>query len=306
MSELVDYYANLQVSPDAEPEVIEKAYKALMLKYHPDRGGDEEKTKNITAAYYVLKDESRRREYDQARLARKSDQESGPAWTRPEDIPQEVLDEIIFQHWKRGAARSASRAVGTAAAVAGRTAKVAGAVAEEVWESREAVGRKAGGFVIGGLGLAFLVLAGSGLAMLWLFVLPVYLWNGEGWGCLPTLLLTWGLPFAIFVIYLISDGRQTQRQQPNSEHVHERQRQRQRDEADSELAAWQFVSPDADLYAALGVHPKALRAELEAGHREARESGSGGNWTEMVDEAYDILSDPVRRRRYDAWREGSR
>ena len=30
------YYDWLEVSPKASPEVIEKAYKALVKKYHPD------------------------------------------------------------------------------------------------------------------------------------------------------------------------------------------------------------------------------------------------------------------------------
>ncbi len=36
-SGLASYYETLQVSPDAEPEVIAAAYKALARKYHPDR-----------------------------------------------------------------------------------------------------------------------------------------------------------------------------------------------------------------------------------------------------------------------------
>jgi DnaJ-class molecular chaperone len=36
-----DYYAVLQVHPDADREVIEAAYRQLMRKYHPDiAGGD--------------------------------------------------------------------------------------------------------------------------------------------------------------------------------------------------------------------------------------------------------------------------
>lgn len=32
-----NYYEILQVTADAEPEVIEAAYKRLAFKYHPDR-----------------------------------------------------------------------------------------------------------------------------------------------------------------------------------------------------------------------------------------------------------------------------
>lgn len=66
----VDHYATLQVSRHAEGEVIDRAYRALSLKYHPDvvderqRPGATEKMKRINAAYAVLSDPARRRAYD--------------------------------------------------------------------------------------------------------------------------------------------------------------------------------------------------------------------------------------------------
>ncbi|TLM65927.1 MAG: hypothetical protein FDZ70_10710, partial [Actinobacteria bacterium] len=38
--EIMDHYRTLQVTRDAEPEVIERAYRALSLKYHPDTARD--------------------------------------------------------------------------------------------------------------------------------------------------------------------------------------------------------------------------------------------------------------------------
>lgn len=66
----MDYYRILQVSRDAEPEVIERAYKALALKYHPDRvlpGMRDEATRrmqDINEAYRVLSDPASRRRFD--------------------------------------------------------------------------------------------------------------------------------------------------------------------------------------------------------------------------------------------------
>lgn len=66
-----DHYRTLQVTRDAEPEVIERAYKALALKYHPDRGrsgGPADTTRRmqrINEAYAVLRDPVRRRRYDE-------------------------------------------------------------------------------------------------------------------------------------------------------------------------------------------------------------------------------------------------
>ncbi|MBN1504482.1 MAG: molecular chaperone DnaJ [Candidatus Eisenbacteria bacterium] len=63
-----DYYEILGLSRDASVEEVKKAYRALALKYHPDRNpGDEsaeEKFKEATEAYEVLRDEEKRATYD--------------------------------------------------------------------------------------------------------------------------------------------------------------------------------------------------------------------------------------------------
>lgn len=66
-----DYYAALGVPKDAAQPDIKKAYRKLARKYHPDANkGDakaEEKFKEISEAYDVLSDVSKRKEYDEAR-----------------------------------------------------------------------------------------------------------------------------------------------------------------------------------------------------------------------------------------------
>ncbi len=62
------YYDVLGVGASATEDEIKKAYRALALKYHPDRNpGDkeaEEKFKEAAEAYDVLRDEGRRANYD--------------------------------------------------------------------------------------------------------------------------------------------------------------------------------------------------------------------------------------------------
>lgn len=67
--EYKDYYKTLGVAKAATQEDISKAYKKQAKKYHPDlnpgNNDAEEKFKDITEAYEVLKDEEKRRLYDQ-------------------------------------------------------------------------------------------------------------------------------------------------------------------------------------------------------------------------------------------------
>ncbi len=82
----MDHYRTLQVSRDAEPEVIEKAYKALSLKYHPDRvpAGDRgratKRMQRINEAYRVLSDRTARERYDRTLAA--EDRGGGSGWER--------------------------------------------------------------------------------------------------------------------------------------------------------------------------------------------------------------------------------
>ena len=67
-----DLYAVLGVAPHADEVVIRAAFKALMLRYHPDRNQSVEaaaKAAAIIEAFAVLGDPARRTEYDDRRRA---------------------------------------------------------------------------------------------------------------------------------------------------------------------------------------------------------------------------------------------
>jgi len=64
-----DLYKLLQIDPDAEPEVVRAAYRALALKYHPDVStGSQERMAAINHAWGILRDAAARAAYDSSRV----------------------------------------------------------------------------------------------------------------------------------------------------------------------------------------------------------------------------------------------
>ena len=65
-----DPYAVLQVLPSADQEVVNAAFKALALKYHPDRDATRraaEKMAELNRAYAILRDATARAAHDRSR-----------------------------------------------------------------------------------------------------------------------------------------------------------------------------------------------------------------------------------------------
>lgn len=89
-----NYYEILEVDKNASQEVIEKAYKALAKKYHPDlqqgikKQEYAEKMKKINEAYDVLSDRFKREQYNQE-LQSKQEQNQTISKEEQERIIQE-------------------------------------------------------------------------------------------------------------------------------------------------------------------------------------------------------------------------
>lgn len=64
--QFIDYYELMQISPNAEPATVERVYRMLAARYHPDNAqtGDENKFVRLTEAYEILSDPERRKAYD--------------------------------------------------------------------------------------------------------------------------------------------------------------------------------------------------------------------------------------------------
>jgi curved DNA-binding protein CbpA len=77
-----DYYSILGADMNASLDDIERLYKRLAVRHHPDKGGDEEEMKSLNEAYGVLKDDETRRVYDAERREPEAESAS-PLYTAP-------------------------------------------------------------------------------------------------------------------------------------------------------------------------------------------------------------------------------
>lgn len=60
----MNYYETLGLDEYASEEDIKRAYRDLVKKHHPDKGGDAAKFRSVAEAYEVLSDTKKREEYD--------------------------------------------------------------------------------------------------------------------------------------------------------------------------------------------------------------------------------------------------
>lgn len=110
-----NYYEILEVNQKASREVIEKAYKVLVKKYHPDQYNGqkqqyaEKKIKEINEAYNVLSDEFLKEQYDselqkeemreyEKRYQEKIENQYKQANTRKQETKEQPLEERMKRH----------------------------------------------------------------------------------------------------------------------------------------------------------------------------------------------------------------
>jgi curved DNA-binding protein CbpA len=96
-----DYYEILEVSAGATPDEIKKSFRHLALKYHPDKNGNSEESKQkfvkIVEAYEVLSNDQTRKTYDSSTLHRPG---PTPRWTPPADFSTVYSYEEIKRRYR--------------------------------------------------------------------------------------------------------------------------------------------------------------------------------------------------------------
>ena len=108
---MADPYTTLGVEQTATTDDIKRAYRKLSHQYHPDKKtGDEEKFKEVNAAYQVLGDDKKRSQYDQfgSTFEDAGSQGGPPAGFGGFDVNFEDLgiNDVFEQFFGRGQARA--------------------------------------------------------------------------------------------------------------------------------------------------------------------------------------------------------
>lgn len=92
-----DFYETLGVARDVSDEDLKKAYRKLVLQYHPDRNPGnktaEDKIREINAAYEVVGDPEKRRAYDRLRFGDEVRDEAPDPDIILEQMEQKLFDE---------------------------------------------------------------------------------------------------------------------------------------------------------------------------------------------------------------------
>ena len=84
-----DYYKVLELNKNASIDEIRKSFRALALKYHPDKNknvGSMEKFMKVVEAYEVLSDSNGKKNYDESNTIKKNTPKYDFSWTPSADF----------------------------------------------------------------------------------------------------------------------------------------------------------------------------------------------------------------------------
>jgi hypothetical protein len=119
-----DYYELLGTREDATRDEIVRRFRRRAAEHHPDRGGDEERMKELNEAYRVLGDEGARAAYDARRRDTRSaasddDSMNGDGWGGAR-----FADEWLGREWEVADSARAAQADAVWGRVAGAGATI--------------------------------------------------------------------------------------------------------------------------------------------------------------------------------------
>lgn len=100
-----DYYETLQISPNADADTVQRVFRLLAQRYHPDNQttGSGDRFREVHNAYLVLSDPEQRARYDLAYAALRQDRwrlvDAGPPLENDFDFEQQtrrLVLEILY------------------------------------------------------------------------------------------------------------------------------------------------------------------------------------------------------------------
>ena len=121
-SDHATHYDVLGVEPGVDAAELRRAFTVAAKKYHPDRGGDDAPFKRVQAAWEVLRDEGRRRDYD-ATISRR------PRYWESKDEAEPLSPKQVEKEASEKQRKQAAEVPLTAVAVVCRQGRVGGMVA---------------------------------------------------------------------------------------------------------------------------------------------------------------------------------
>lgn len=104
-NQLVDYYEVLQISPNADQETVQRVFRLLAQRFHPDNqtSGNAARFRELHDAYQVLNDPEKRAQYDIQHQALRQERwrfaSLGPTSDNDFDMEQQmrcILLEILY------------------------------------------------------------------------------------------------------------------------------------------------------------------------------------------------------------------
>jgi curved DNA-binding protein CbpA len=114
-----DYYEALQISPNADPDTVQRVFRLLAQRFHPDNQetGNAARFRELHDAYHVLSDAERRAQYDVHYQAQRQERwrlaSSGPPAATDFDMEQQLRCMVLEILYTRRRTEPESAALST-------------------------------------------------------------------------------------------------------------------------------------------------------------------------------------------------
>ena len=107
------YYELLELSANANQDTIERMFRYLATKFHPDSGGDKDKFSSLVKAFEVLRDPTSRAAYDAQLQQDKQDNKVLVEHAQQAGPDAEIRNQLLHLFYMRRRQANGSPGIGT-------------------------------------------------------------------------------------------------------------------------------------------------------------------------------------------------